>query len=104
MCYDFLERARSRVCIEIYSNPSEFQSFAAEFGPNLNVFTGKKTKMLKIHVRFFKIQIGFHETDVLSKSEPITPSELREKFEKLKSVFFWPKKKNTFSEEHDIAL
>ena len=94
MCYDFLERARSRVCIEIYSNSTEFQSFPAEFEPNFNVFTGKKTKMLKIHVRFFKIQIGFHETDVLSKSEPITPSELREKFEKLKNVFFWPQKKH----------
>ena len=90
----FLKRSRSRVCIEIYSNPSEFQPFATDFELNFNVFTGKKTKMLKIHVRFFKIQIGFHETDVLSKSEPITPSELREKFEKLKSVFLLAIKKH----------
>ena len=71
--------------------------------PNFNVFIGKKTKIVKIHVRFFKIQFGFHETDFLSKSGLITLSELREKFEKLKSIF-WGAKKNRFGEEHDFAL
>ena len=61
--------------------------------PNFNVFRGKKTKIVKIHVRFSKIQFGVHETDFLSKSELKTPSELRVKFEKLKSIFFFIEKK-----------
>ena len=66
------------------------------------VFEGKKTKIGKIHIRFFKIQIGANEPGLLSESEPITPPELREKSEK-RNLFFLTKK-NRSDVEHDFAL
>ena len=98
----FLDYSTNGLHKEIHQYPSEFAPFSIEFGPNFTVFEGKETKILKIHVRFFKIQITFNTTGLLPKSELVTLSELREKFEKPKSIFF--DKKKRFREEHGFAL
>ena len=87
---------------EIHWYLAERHSISINFMLKFTVFEGKKTKIWKIHIRFFKIQIGANEPGLLSESEHITPPELREKSEK-RNLFFLSKK-NRSDVEHDFAL
>ena len=62
------------------------------FRSNFIVFGTKKTKILKIHVRFFKIQNRPIFPDIVSKSEIITPSELEAILILRLRIFFCKKK------------
>ncbi len=56
------------------------------------VFGTKSTKILKIHVRFFKIQIRIIFPDIVPKSELQTPSELEVILIWSLNIFFRKKK------------
>ena len=62
------------------------------FRSNFIVFGTKKTKILKIHVRFCKIQNRPIFPDIVSKSEIITPSELEAILILRLRIFFCKKK------------
>ena len=89
--------------LKIQSYQREVQSILGQFRSKIVVFGGKETEILKIHVRFPKIQIRFHEIGLLPKSELQILSNFREIVKK-RNLFFFRTKKKRFGEEHDIAL